>query len=224
MAAQIQCPKGHALPRSTKYGECTPVHCAGTSKNGSLAKTYTVTHKAKRDLIKTIKTDATSQIAQALEGLDETQKRVATEAASEEATTLAHLTGRRAARQQLYKIPENLEGADAEEHVQKNFLRLAPYAVAEIEHQLLYGDDAQRRDAARDVLDAVGMRKKEGNGGGSGATIILNLGGKELPWAQKVVTSVVGNGSTSLNPQTREDNPHAEQTDLPIEESSMEDG
>jgi hypothetical protein len=80
------------------------------------------------------------------------------------------------------KTPMGLKGADAEEWADAQLNEALPEAVAELRFQLKYGDDKQRMDAARDVLDATGKRRRDGGAGG-GATIIVNVGA--LPWEKK---------------------------------------
>lgn len=104
------------------------------------------------------------------------------EAKAAAATSLAKRVGKWAARSALMKTPSGLSGAEAEEWADKNLNEALPEAVAELRYQLRYGDDKQRMDAARDVLDATGKRRKDGGVSG-GATIIVNVG--TLPWEKK---------------------------------------
>lgn len=95
------------------------------------------------------------------------------------------LKGVRDARMKLVDAPEGLEGAAAETHVTKKLMDLTPYAVAELEYQLMYGTDKQRADMAMDILDRAGFGKKGESGGVGGPVIVVNLGTGKLPWAPK---------------------------------------
>lgn len=176
----MKCPSGHSLPHHTDQGNCSPVYCAGY-KGGSVKAREAKQRKA---LGKAVHAQADDTIKKLLT-TDEARE-IAREEKGEEAGKLAMAVGRLAARKAFSKIPEGLEGAEAEEWAQKFAVSRLPAALAELDYQLMMGDDRQRSEAAHDFLDINGMRKRE-SGGGGGATIILNLGGKELPWAQKVI-------------------------------------
>lgn len=187
----LQCPNHHRLPHRTKHGECTPVHCPAKPE---LASDYVENNKVKpaiqessaaADLILSETVD--------LGAIEKVDVKVAREANAQKIDTLTKLTNaaaRAASRKAFFKVPDFKDAAEAEAWSQARAAILLPDAIAELEYQLKLGDDTQRRDAARDFLDINGMRKREA-GGSIGATIILNLGGKELPWAQKVVEKLV---------------------------------
>lgn len=83
-------------------------------------------------------------------------------------------------RRELVPVPV-LPTDEIESYVDKKAVDLLPDAVAEVEYQLKYGDDKQRLEAAHDVLDMNGRRKREGLGNNT-QTIVLNLGNAKLPW------------------------------------------
>lgn len=176
----LKCPDGHTLPHHTDQGNCSPVYCAGY-KGGTVKAREA---KQKKRLSKSVMAKADGVIEAMLP--EDDAREIAREAKGDEAGKLAMAVGRLAARKAFSKVPDNLEGAEAEEWAQKFATSRLPIAMAELDYQLQMGDDKQRQEAARDFLDINGMRKRESTNGG-GATIILNLGGKELPWAQKVV-------------------------------------
>lgn len=95
-----------------------------------------------------------------------------------------------AIRQAFLKIPKAMDNEKAEEWAQSKAVELLPTALGEVEFRLKFGTDDQRYEAAKDVLDMNGMRKRDAiNSGGN--TIILNLGPNGTPWAKKVVSSAV---------------------------------
>lgn len=181
----LSCPKGHKLPHKTDRGECSPVFCPGFEGGGVKMRAA----KLAKQVVKAISAEADEVIESA--PLSKEGKEIAVTAKGELLGKLSQAHGRQAARKTFFKVPPNLQGADAEAWAQQKAVSLLPEAMAELEYQLMLGDDAQRRDAARDILDINGMRKRESSSGG-GATIILNLGGKELPWAQRVVEKLEG--------------------------------
>lgn len=95
---------------------------------------------------------------------------------------------RKSARETLVPVP-NLEGAEAEEYVESKKVALLPQAIAEVEFQLKYGDSKERIDAARDVLRMNGMLNRDAPTGVA-PTIIIDMGGKELPWKKKKEVTV----------------------------------
>jgi len=78
-------------------------------------------------------------------------------------------------RNQLVPMPAGLKGGDAEKYGADKLVEMIPLAVQEIEYRLRFGDDDARNDAARDVLDANGLRRKEALQVGA-PTIVLNFG------------------------------------------------
>lgn len=178
----FKCPGGHKLPREG----CTVMYCleqrAGVSGKGgkrASAQTKARLETAKKALTAPLKDLGTvPTINTRAESLPE-QAQV--EGRAQEAGRLAMLAGKSAARRGLLPVPD-LKGGDAEEYAQKRLVEMLPAAVTELEHQLTYGDDKQRIDAARDVLDANGMRRRE-QAGNMVPPIVLNFTGV-LPWMQ----------------------------------------
>ncbi len=173
MVGVILCPNRHAIGTVHETGTCTPVYCPL-----SIARVP----KALGEVANTANAELEAMLpAAAVEA-----KEVANDAGKQEIVKLSLAAGRRAARKAFSKVPENMDAEEAETWAKTTAAQSLPYAIAELQQQLFFGDDKQRADAAHDFLDINGMRKREGGQGG-GATIILNLGGKELPWATKVV-------------------------------------
>ncbi len=175
------CPKGHHLPRAKKWGQCSPVQCADYDLAGNpVPQTLNAT------LARKVAKEASAIINSELKSDDPLNRDAAKAGASEESMKVALSLGKRAARMKHFKVPTGLTGDEAEAWAKKRATELLPIAVAELEYQLTLGTDAQRAEAAKDVLDMNGMRKKDVSTGG-GATIILNLGQKDLPWAERVI-------------------------------------
>lgn len=219
-SAAQHCPSNHALPRIGVNGECTPVNCGGRSLKGEEATpvietAIEATHEALTSNSQyraprldgelkltgeSAAEDLAANLTPMLQTLDEETATLAAEQASlsknKQILQLAQSQGRHSARKAFFKAPTNLPAAEAETWAQAKAVSLLPDALAEIEFQLKMGDDGMRRDAARDVLDINGMRRREAAGAG-GATIILNLGGKELPWAQRVVEKLANKGEVA---------------------------
>lgn len=176
-----RCPGGHRLPRKG----CTPMYCldqrAGVSgKGGKRAPPQSVARReaAEKALTAPLKDLGSVQPKEPSAGLPLAEQM---EGRSTEAGRLAVLAGKHAARRGLLPVPD-LKGGDAEEYAQKKLVEMLPAAVTELEHQLTYGDDKQRVEAARDVLDANGMRRRE-QAGNMVPPIVLNFTGV-LPWMQ----------------------------------------
>lgn len=192
-AAEIQygrCPRGHPLPNHTNKGDCAPIYCA--LEKGDKADPKKA-EKARRSELARHQETADKHLDKMLpkgDPLFDVARADAIEEKVETVSRMAKAVGRLSARRAFFNVPEGLGGAEAEEWATQRAVSLLPDALAEIEYQLKMGDDSQRRDAARDVLDINGMRKKDG-GGNVGATIILNLGGSRLPWQQGAKAEVV---------------------------------
>ena len=120
-------------------------------------------------------------------------KRRAKKAAQEpilDLDALARLSPAEAAfesRRELAKLPAGLEGEAATTWAQNKLVELLPEAVASVAHDLRYGNDKVRAEAADKVLRANGLDKREASPGGGGL-IVLNLGsaGAEIPWLQRM--------------------------------------
>jgi hypothetical protein len=95
-------------------------------------------------------------------------------------------------RRELVPVPEGLTGADADDFVERRITELQPVAIAEMERQLRYGNDAERDKASRFLLDAGGHGKKDRLGVGANM-IVINMGGGNggnpppLPYVGQVV-------------------------------------
>lgn len=177
--AYLKCPFGHALPHKGKRGNCTPLYCTDHAEDGlvPLAESPRAAQKSQRGF------------AAQLEAAETKEEKLAVVEKQELNTEEARLHKadlRRKLRRQYLDLPQQLEGAAAEEWATKKVISLVPDAVAEVEWQLKMGDDNQRIAAARDILDAAGMRKTDKGGGGVSPIIFINGGGGNftLPWSQ----------------------------------------
>lgn len=93
-----------------------------------------------------------------------------------------------AGRAQLALMPSNLKGEDAQRWAQDKLVSLLPEAVASVMHDLRYGNDKVRSEAADKVLRANGLDKREAAQGGGGL-IVLNIGTQGMdavPWLQRM--------------------------------------
>lgn len=179
------CPGGHRLPREG----CTVMYCldqrAGVSGRGGKRASKQATARreaAQKALASPLKdlgtvppTQPSNTRTDALPLAEQMEGRAT------EAGKLALMAGKHAARRGLLPVPD-LKGGEAEEYAQRKLVDLLPQAVTELEQQLTYGDDKQRIEAARDVLDANGMRRRE-QVGNMVPPIVLNFTGV-LPWMQ----------------------------------------
>jgi hypothetical protein len=106
----------------------------------------------------------------------------------DELSKLGASIGKFAAMRAYFKAPEGLQGAEAMEYVQKKAEALTVDAITDLERDLKLGDDAQRREARRDLLDMNGMRKKEQTPNTHPLIIMMGTNGApqiSLPWSQK---------------------------------------
>lgn len=187
------CPKGHKLPREG----CTPIYCGGDAPAALPPLTPLAKAAAKRGRSKSKTADKAKTRMPSAAVLRDKAVAVMQETHSDR-QELASIPdddyieryqlkvgkriAERAVRMALLKMPEGLSGADAEDWADKKAVELLPQAMAQIEYDLKYGDDSQRREAARDVLDMTGRRRRDGMVA-SAPTIVLNLGGGHmLPW------------------------------------------
>ena len=188
--AFLQCPRLHKLPHKSSTGDCTPLYCADKENllNPTVKEDRLLQNQRPVEEEAATLTEATtpSEVAAEVEESYPDNEKAKRAVRVDTLTQLSHAAARSAARATFFKVPQNLEPAEIEAWAQTKAVSMLPKALAELDYQLTMGDDNQRRDAMRDVLDINGMRKREANGS-TGATIILNLNGKELPWAQKVV-------------------------------------
>lgn len=200
-----ECPSGHTLPKDG----CTPLYCGSSAKKPrapQLPDPQTVKYakqgasqrkgaKKKAASVDGVVARAQEEMLQTIEGtveLNALEAVVDEDFTKKAADRLAKRVKEKAMRMALLKVPKDLNGADAEEWADRKAVELLPAALAEIEYQLYYGDDAQRREAARDVLDMTGRRRRE-VGGNMAPTIVLNMPGY-APW-EKVVNAEVTVGA-----------------------------
>lgn len=214
-AAQGRCPGGHALPNRTNKGRCTPVYCpvfkggspvvekrtnAGRDKIAlsEIGKKGRKKQLADKETLATLSTEADKVIEEMIPG-DSPGMVAAREEAKrfkmEHLTKLAQSVGRWSAMKAFFKVPENLEGAAAEEFVQRRALSLSVDAIMVLEKQLKLGDSAEQREAVRDILDMNGMRKRESGTAGGAVIMLINPNGTgpiPSPFAQRIpISSVV---------------------------------
>lgn len=155
-----KCPNGHGLPRQTFSGNCTPLHCADDVKALDVTPPASDEEGSNNQLLKATKDAIVEQAKKKL---------------------------RRNSRERLVKVPEFKTATEAEDWANAEKARMLPYAIAEKEYRLLYGNDEQRDSASDYFLDALGHGKKE-SGMGTGATIIIMGDPSALrPWASKQV-------------------------------------
>ena len=212
--AGIVCPSGHSLPNRTDKGACTPVYCPDPPKEEKPKAPPTLDEIAQqrglrdpevRARVAAKRKEFAEQRIALKEKADELINKmlpdtfeyaeardVAIETKAEELKKLGSSVGRLAAARAFFKVPGDLEGAEAEQYVQKKALSLAPEALMEIERQLRLGDDSQRREAARDILDMNGMRRKEAAPGNGPVIMLVNPGGGDpAPWVKRVTPPVL---------------------------------
>lgn len=224
----LQCPKGHNLPFSLDGKFCSAVTCAAEFKAAAegrdparvpkvrkrvkLAEGFDKTNpesaeSARRTTLAAVEEGAAQAIAEI--DLGEESALVAEEAAKTEGLTEARKAGRHAARKAMVRVPENLEGSAANDWAAGRMLQLAPRAVAEAEYRLRFGDDDQRWEAAKFVMDATGHGKRDANGNMAMKPSIVVLGGIRLPWLPKQVEKqiedavVVATGETARGDQKK---------------------
>lgn len=163
MAKQkLLCPDGHKLPHVLSNGaQCTPAFCAVQNMGNALAK-------KKEEAI-----------------ADRDDEAIAMEKAKRHSSLAI---SREKLRKKLVERPEFPDAKAAEEWTQDRVVKLLPDALAEVEYQLRFGDDAQRMGAARDILDANGMRRRDATASG-GQTIILHMN-SVLPWQDKAQVTI----------------------------------
>jgi hypothetical protein len=203
--AQLQCPKGHKLPHRTNQGTCSPVYCPGSASSGAPYKGRNVDMREKfktmseagnaakaekSAIIKVLSAEADkvidTMIPESVPGF-EMAREAAKAQKTEELVKLGHSIGRWAAMRAFFKVPENMDAGAAEQFVEQRSASLAPDALVELERQLKLGDDSQRREAARDILDMRGMRKRDAMQGTSQPLIqIMMSPGQQPPWVQRV--------------------------------------
>lgn len=167
---KLKCPKGHELPHSGEAGRCTTTWC------GAVASTALVNVKASP------KSGPTSGV-----GFGGDEEKGQTEAgvvkAAERDVMYAQARARVRAKALGLDTLARPTDDDLEGYALKKATSLLPEAMAEIEYQLKYGNDGQRKEAALDVLDMTGNRKRDAVGGGA-HTIYLTFAPGDAPqWA-----------------------------------------
>lgn len=177
--SSLRCPRNHKLPHKTPSGECTPVYCAavtrGQSKewrSGAEARTTSTTKKVKAEVKSLIVADEARAAAQVAEE----------PALAEEIEATRLMKQQHRFKMDALEIPHGLEGEEAEQFADKRLVKLLPAAIGELEWMLKFGDEKQRQDAAKQVMDSTGRGKRE-LAGASTPSIIINLSpGMSLPW------------------------------------------
>lgn len=167
---ELKCPKGHKLPNAGDSGRCTTKWC-GVVKTTSLANAP----------VNPLSGPAQGRAIMGDEenGHNETS---AVKAAEKDLMFARARAKVRAKALGLAALPPVRE-EDLETYALKKATSLIPDAMAEVEYQLKFGDDKQRKEAALDVLDMTGNRRRDALGGG-GHTIILTLSPQDAPeWA-----------------------------------------
>lgn len=189
------CPKGHRLPRRTAKGACTPVACAGTGENFIAGRKH---QKPSAEKI----ADNEKRVRQAKKTLEAAPVEAALTvkvqnevAATDEEKALTEVYGtlkrRHVIKMAMLEAPVGLTGEAAEQHADAKLVALLPAAVGELEWMLKYGDDKQRENAAKQVLDSTGRGKRE-VAGASTPSIVINLSpGAALPWRTSAQVQVV---------------------------------
>lgn len=159
----MNCPKGHKLPNTAEFGQCTPLYCGGDKDDtASIGKVK----KAKaRKVRKVPPTEG------ALTLPDNNEDEIAVRSAR--------------SRQDFVKMPQDLEGAAAEAWADAKMVNLTPLALAELEYQLVLGDNDERWRAAKQVLESTGRGKKEQSVNGASPILIINGAALIKPWSKE---------------------------------------
>jgi hypothetical protein len=194
-----RCPKQHALPNRTANGECTPLWCADTDRGsrGSTSKEVVKTREARDAVKEAVQLKGDLHIDGMLKGDDETvvlAKNTAKDSKVDEMVRIGKGAGRFAARLSALGTPTGLQGVEAEKWADSKLVEMLPLAVAEVEYQLKFGDDAQREKAAGKVLDATGRGKKEQQGNSAPTIILVGAGtggALNYPWMKRATPAVL---------------------------------
>lgn len=217
-SSQGRCPSGHLLPNRTNRGRCTPVHCAGSNsgaKEDAAASTTpnavstrggaSVLARQKAELMKQISQRADAVIERLLPG-DSVEMQAARTAAQlqkvDEMQKIGHRIGRYAATQAVFKTPDGLKGADAENYFNDESDSLLPDVIQDLKNDIRFGDDMQRREARRDLLDITGKRRRESVQGGHAMIVLVGQNGVgtqlKIPWAKNQTNPLgpLGTGSS----------------------------
>lgn len=222
-ATQGRCPGGHVLPNRTNKGRCTPVYCAGSNAGSNARQSIAATERqstsspetngalkaAKAAILAELDRRADEMIDRLLPG--ETLEMQAARAAAkaqkaDELQKIGHQVGRFAAHRAVFKVPEGLRGPEAEEYFSRAMEDLLPSIAIDLRRDLELGDDAQRREARRDVLDILGKRKRESAPNVANVLVLQGMDGTnqiKLPWSQsgRVVNTPPPKGLGAGSPQ-----------------------
>jgi hypothetical protein len=183
-----RCPGGHALPRDTPRGPCTPVSCAGEDEKPPEPEGPHATPEEFR----------TPEFAKEVRQGEQGEMKQLAKADAQRRVRLRHLG-----------VPEGLTGAAVDDYVAKEKVDLGILSMAELKWRLLYGNSAERWEAAKFNLEQRGDGKRDGFQGGAAPIIILKLqggvpwlpggsGGPQLPPGEQ--TLVIGGGVKEASP------------------------
>lgn len=209
---QGRCPTGHLLPHKTNRGRCTPVFCAGSSagtndrQSVGETKQESVSNPRIGSALKAAKAQAIAEISREADDLidkmipgdslaAQSGRAAAKAQKADELQKLAHQIGRWAAMRTHFKVPEGLQGAEAEEYVKRRVEVLSVDAITDLERDLKLGDDHQRREARRDLLDMAGLRKREAAPNGGSVIMLINQNG--APIQGNLVKYKLGSAATA---------------------------
>lgn len=168
----MSCPGGHELPHTTQRGSCTPLRCAETGSKAPFTDVVAAKKRAPAREERAIK-----PVKEADEGF-------------EEADVHFQLRARKLG------LPLAMDGDASEAWATKRLDELRAVAVADMEWDLKYGNEQQRREARRDLLDATGMRKKEGGGNiVPSMTIVFGSDMQAPEWLKRAATQQITEGA-----------------------------
>lgn len=186
----LRCPKNHRLPHRSRTGECTPLYCAEPEAEVREKQQGKIEKAKEKHLPKMVEEE--DQLIRQLLPTSGPTGQLSREAAviskAEEVSRLGRGAGRFAARIGALGVPLGLKDVAAEQWSDAKLIELLPFAVAEKEYQLKFGDDAMRERAADAVLSATGRKQKDGGGNSAPTIIVVGSGsGGQLnyPWAKR---------------------------------------
>lgn len=103
-------------------------------------------------------------------------------------------------REKLVPAPPHLEKGDESQWVVDRLAALEPWAIRELEEQLLYSRDSrERRSAADKIIDANGHGKREAQAGNAPIMVVMNVQPGQMPWHQTVNGQVTTNAKIAAN-------------------------
>jgi hypothetical protein len=154
--AQEFCPRWHKIGRIGPDGECTPLSCGG----GNAARAPKKAKDVSQGVLVAASNDSEGIDSGAIQRLEQRHK--------------------------FLKVPDALEGDEADKFVTKRLASLAPAALAEVEYRLKLGDGEERYEAALQVLDRTGFGKTDKANAPTSPIIVINAGGGfQAPWSAK---------------------------------------